>query len=521
MNLFSYFERSCAQFPEATVLVVDGAAYTYAALDDCVCRVAHALGQHPDAPFVGIFSHRHVTAFTGVLAALKAGKAYVPLNPRFPMERNRQMLKHAGLKLLIVGADCEALVADLVKDWPEPLLLIFPDLDAARVASLALGPHRGLSTDDLAERLKETVDVGPEAWAYMLFTSGSTGVPKGVPIAHRNVAAYVDYLTERYAFNHEDRFSNTFDLTFDLSVHDMFLCWSHGAALYCLPDSVLLAPAKFLKQNSLTVWFSVPSIANMMSRLRMLKEDAFPLLRFSLFCGEPLSARIADQWQGAASQSIVENIYGPTEATIGISHYRWPKTEPDRHKAHNGILSIGKIFDSQDHRIITNGGQRAAPGEPGELHLGGSQVTTGYWNNPEKTQSHFVHLDGEGETLWYRTGDLVKEDGDGDLFFLGRSDFQVKIRGYRVELSEIDHVIGTFVASSEVVTIAYPIIEGSAQKVYAFIAGPATHTAAEIIAHCRGRLPDYMIPADVIFLDRFPLNSNGKVDRPALAHFLG
>ena len=205
--------------------------------------------------------------------------------------------------------------------------------------------------------------VDNNAPAYLLFTSGSTGTPKGVLVNQGNVTSYLDYVGPRYAINADDRCSQNFDLTFDLSVHDLFVCWDAGATLCPYPEQYL-APVSIINEKDLTVWFSVPSVVKFASKLGLLEPGAFPSLRLSLFCGEALSARLATLWEQAAPHSIVENIYGPTEATIAISHYRWDPVRSPR-ECPRGIVPIGWIFEGQQCCIVDDALSPLPAGEPG------------------------------------------------------------------------------------------------------------------------------------------------------------
>jgi non-ribosomal peptide synthetase component F len=296
----------------------------------------------------------------------------------------------------------------------------------------------------------------------------------------------------------------------------MFLAWSSGACLCPVPREVLMSPAKFIRDRALTVWFSVPSVAMMMRRLRMLKPDKLPGLRLSLFCGEPLPASLAQQWQAAAPNSVVENLYGPTEATIAISHYRW---DPDRspQQSRNGVTPIGETFPTQRAVIVDEEGLPVSAGQPGELCVTGSQVTTGYINAPEKTASQFVTVPGQGEAVWYRTGDRVLRDEQGCLHYLGRVDSQVQIRGHRVELQEIEHVLRQATGTELAFAVPSPLSEGGALGVRAVIGEPVTEDQRRrILEWCRASLPEYMAPQDVVECQNLPLNANDKIDRQAL-----
>jgi non-ribosomal peptide synthetase component F len=278
-----------------------------------------------------------------------------------------------------------------------------------------------------------------------------------------------------------------------------------------------MLPAKFIRDHGLTMWFSVPSVVALLSNMRLLQPRCFPSLRFSVFCGEPLAAAHAQQWQEAAPNSIVENLYGPTETTIAISHYRWdPSKSPQ--ECLNGIVPIGRVFDGQQSRVVNQ--ERSEVSETGELCLTGPQVTDGYWNNPEKTRRQFVCFPEIGETPWYRTGDLVKRGENGCLHYLGRIDQQVKIRGYRVELQEIELVLRKASGAQQVVAVAWPAVDGSAEGVVAFLSGGSNLDDLHILNRCREALPDYMVPRNIYRLEEMPLNNNGKNDRKQLLKLL-
>lgn len=521
-GLISGFVRSADRFADRAALVVDGKTFTYGLLGIEAARVANAIAilEPEPYPLAAVFAYRSLSAYSGILGILAAGKGYVPLNPKFPIERSRRMLLLSGCRVLVVGKEAFPQVAALLNGVDRSLTVLLPDVaDAGGLP--ALHPmHSFVTSDELpAGNSLMAYQPAPQSTAYLLFTSGSTGQPKGVPVSQSNVCSYIRYTCDRYQVNHYDRFSQEFDQTFDLSVHDMFVCWEKGACLFCVPERSVMAPAKFIRDSALTMWFSVPSVVGSLSRLRLLQPACFPSLRFSLFCGEPLPASYAQAWQEAAPNSIVENLYGPTEATIAIANYRWHPTKSPN-DCLNGIVPIGWTFEGQQEHILDQNRQPLGTGTIGELCLGGSQVTTGYWNNPEKTADQFIPLNGRQEPLWYRTGDLAMRNEQGCLFYMGRTDHQVKIRGHRVELQEIDEVLRKACGTSQVVSVAWPVRNGSADGVVAFVSGLTALDHGSVLGHCSEVLPEYMVPRKIYMLDDIPLNVNGKVDRHKLIQLL-
>lgn len=522
-GLLNGFAESAERFPHRPALLINGLEITYQALRRRVAQIAAAISQFEleQYPLGAILASRDATAYSGILAILASGKGYVPLNPKFPVERNRKMLARSGARVLIINDRSLSQLPKLLADFETPITIIAPESDDLDAFAELLPQHRFVSRTDLpdpsSDALHASVDAGMTA--YLLFTSGSTGEPKGVPISHSNVCSYVHATCDRYEVNEHDRVSQEFDLTFDLSVHDMFVAWHRGACLCCVPENSVMAPAKFIRDAHLTLWFSVPSVIGFLSRMRLLAPGSFPSLRYSLFCGEPLAAAYAQQWQEAAPNSIVENLYGPTETTIAITRFRWNNaTSPG--ECLNGIVPIGWVFKGQRAAVVGDDLLPVPRGAGGELCLAGSQVTQGYWNDPARTRQQFVRMPRDPNTLWYRTGDLVSEAADGCLRYLGRIDDQVKVRGYRVELQEIEGVLRRACGASQVAAVPWPVSGGNAEGIVAFVSGISRIDLDETLRLCKEILPDYMIPRKIHQLEEMPLNPNGKMDRKKLAKYL-
>jgi amino acid adenylation domain-containing protein len=521
-TLRSGFLESVARFPDRTALEVEGQAFTYAELGERAESLAATLYKAavPGAPaLTAVLGQRSAWAFAGILGALFRGDGYVPLNPAFPVERTRQMLERSGCRALIVDAAGRRQLEELLEGFPGALVLVLPEEEDVSELADSFPQHTVIGRKGLAPASEfEAKPVDENSVAYLLFTSGSTGIPKGVQVAHRNVVPFIASMTQRYAIDENDRFSQTFDLTFDLSVFDMFVAWERGACLCCPTQAQKMLPQKYVGQSRLTIWFSVPSTGALMKRLRMLKPGLYPHLRFSLFCGEALSIEIAEAWAAAAPNSIVENLYGPTELTIACTLYRWdPECSPG--ECELGVAPIGEPYPGMEVLVADDALREVAPGAPGELLMTGSQLTPGYLNDPEKTAAAFVTPPGQ-DRIFYRTGDRVRRsDGDRPMVYLGRMDNQIKIQGYRVELGEIEAAIREEAAVDVAVALGWPQTVAGADGVVAFVPGEGLDVSS-IQERLKARLPNYMAPREVRCIRDLPLNANGKVDRKALLGIL-
>ena len=512
-GLLTGFLGALRSHPSSPALEVDGTHLSYEELARHAAAIASQLTSGEAPSLVAVYGNRSLPAYAGVLAALMAGAGYVPLHPDFPAARSRAMLQRSGATAVIVGQEAIAGLAALL-EVETPLAVVMPASESTEELAKRYPRHRFTSASTLEPADPAPRRVADDDLAYLLFTSGSTGSPKGVPIRHGNVLPYVEYVSKRYSIGPRDRASQTFDLTFDLSVHDLFVTWSGAACLVSVPERTLLGPAKFIRDSELTLWFSVPSVAMSMASLRMLKTGAFPALRASLFCGEPLPMQTASAWARAAPNSVVDNLYGPTEATIATTAFRWDEaTSPE--KCLNGLVPIGSSFAHQRAAVVTEG-RLAARGAPGELWLAGPQVCSGYWQDEEKTAAQFVSLTEDPGTRWYRSGDLAHEDEERCLYFRGRLDTQVKVLGHRIELQEIEGALRRAADCEFVVALPWPVRDGLAQGIVAFLGGSAPSGDEEILAASALELAPYMVPSRLIRLPELPLNPNGKVDRRAL-----
>ncbi len=354
----------------------------------------------------------------------------------------------------------------------------------------------------------------PERTAYIIYTSGSTGTPKGVMVSVANVNAFLAIMRDRYALTGDDRLSQASELTFDVSVFDMFMAWGAGASVNVVPKSQLMAPRDFIRDKALTVWSSVPSIAIFTDRLKMLAPGVFPHLRHSLFAGEALPEAAAMAWRRVAPHSSVENLYGPTEATVVCLGCEFKGSEditPGR-----GIVATGRPFAGVDAAILAEDLSRADTGTPGQLAVSGGQIAQGYLDDEALTAQRFPTIDGK---RWYLTGDLEYGDERGVFHLLGRIDNQVKVNGHRVELEEIESRLRAHASTDAVVAVPWPFLLGSARGIVAFVSDSSV-PLLQLQQALKRDLPHYMVPNEIRNLDKIPLGPSGKFDRKALAALL-
>ncbi|SEC38678.1 amino acid adenylation domain-containing protein [Streptomyces sp. 3213] len=504
-TLYEWFAGSVAEFPDHVALEIGTERLTYRELHDAAERIAAGLltAGHGVPQRIGLLAERSVLAYAGYLAAQLLGTTVVPLNPAFPAARNAAIVTAGDLDLVLV---------ERIGRETATLALPTPVVPLTHTPTAAEG--NGVPAPRPA---------GPESIAYVLFTSGSTGTPKGVPIRHSNVSAYLSHVIPRYELGPGSRMSQTFDLTFDLSVFDMFAAWGSGAALIVPTRRDLMAPVRWAAEAELTHWFSVPSLVSFARRMRALTPGSLPALRWSLFCGEPLTLQQAEAWAAAAPMSTLENLYGPTELTISCAEFRLPRKVAEWPRPANGTVPIGTLYPGLSHLVLDAEGR---PADDGELVVRGAQRFPGYLDPRNNTDRFLLHDGDAGPAVphsgdapitadhWYRTGDRVARQ-DGQLIHLGRMDQQVKVRGYRIELGEIEAVLREQAGVREAIVVAVQDARGDL-SLEAVCTGLDLQTE-QIMSALHSQLPEYMIPRSMTVFDELPLNINGKIDRQTVA----
>lgn len=470
---------------------------------------------------IGILAGASLETYAGIWAVARSDRTYIPLNADFPNDRLVSILSQTAPDTIIVDRRhidrAIGLSAHISK--PTRFLIAEKEIDAPHAADqrhefLAI---RNAAGEDFPRDGINDADATP---LYIMSTSGSTGEPKKIAIPRSNVVDYLKAIDGIFDFQPEDRFSHFFRLSFDLSVHDIFVTWAVGGCLHVPGARGLLDPVAFARRHRLTVWFSVPSLLNLAMMARKLVPETLPDLRHALFCGEALSFESAEAFQASAPMATVTNLYGPTEATIAITQYRLPQAnQVERQRP--AFVPIGKPFPGQEAIIVEPDLSVVPACGRGELLLGGSQLAPGYLDNAAQTEEAFVDrvYPGFENKRWYRTGDIVMASDNG-LVFLGRSDSQVKLRGHRIELGEIEAILRQLAETPLAVVIAYPPFgPGPADKLLAFLMPP--HKATQDVRKAmRAHLPAHMRPARIVTLDRPMesfLNANQKVDRSKIA----
>jgi amino acid adenylation domain-containing protein len=498
-TLHSWFTASAHRYPDEIALVVAGQQWTYLELDRVARSVAAAVAAAtPRRPArVGLLAAQSMAAYAGYLGVVRGGHAVVPMNVDYPAERNRQLVEVAGL---------DALIVDDGRDPGFANGLDVPVIEFGREAAERASRARPAGTVDDAD--------DPQQVAYILFTSGSTGVPKGVPIRHRQLDPFIRYQLDRYGVGPGCRLSQTFGLTFDPSVFDMVVAWGSGATLVVPSRAEVIDPVGFVNDHALTHWYSVPSIVSWVHAAGSLEPGSLPTLRRSLFAGEQLTLEQAGAWSDAAPHSTIENLYGPTELTITVTAYQLPADRAAWPQTPNATVPIGPVYPHLEHRI-----------DPltGELQVRGPQRFDGYLD-PADNVGRFWDPDAAldpvaaegggpvGDAAWYRTGDRVS-DMDGDLVHLGRLDDQVKIMGRRLELGDVESALRRWAGVGDVVVVAGPGPTGEPQLT-AVYTGTAV-AVGELRSRLLPNLPIHMVPARFVHVAALPLNTNGKIDRQA------
>ncbi|MEH1937180.1 MAG: amino acid adenylation domain-containing protein [Nostoc sp.] len=501
-TLVEIFEQQVAKNPNNLALVFESCTkgnreqgignsnglktLTYQQLNQKANQLAHYLIQNyqiqPES-LIGICVERSLEMIIGVLGILKAGGAYVPIDPNYPKERIGFMLKDSGTLVLLTQSFL---------------------LDQLPIANLE-NPCRIICLDEetFTEALKEnpSLQSTPNDLAYVIYTSGSTGRPKGVMIEHRAIVNLSLAWAETFQVQHDNRLLQFGSFSFDLSVAEIATTFVTGACLY-LANKETLLPSQtlvdFLTDHKISHGFLSPSA------LSVLPQATLPDLQCLTVGGEACSAELVAQW-GVGRRLF--NCYGPTESTVNAAI---ALCHPNGKKP-----PIGQPLSNIRIYILDAHNQPLPPGIPGELCIAGVGLARGYLNRPDLTAEKFIKIDLFGKTeRIYKTGDLARWRVDGNLEYLGRIDDQIKLRGFRIELGEIESILLQHPSVKEAIVTLYKT--ESNQSLIAYLTGITTDLSAQLKNHLKSRLPDYMIPAQIIVLNELPLTPNSKIDRKAL-----
>lgn len=460
---------------------------------------------------VGLYLKKSVDSIAALFGALKAGAAYVPVDPDAPVERCAYILDNCAVRVIVTEARLEAaLVAELERLGATPRLIVLDEESDAQAQSGRLAP--ALDRLDAAEPAPKASPVSTELddLAYILYTSGSTGRPKGVMLTHRNALSFVDWCSETFEPSARDVFSSHAPLHFDLSILDVYVPIKHGARLVLISeqlgkDPTALAPV--IAEQGITMWYSTPSILSLLANYGKLERFDYSALRVVNFAGEVFPIPQLRAIKAAWKSPRYFNLYGPTETNV-CTYYEIPEQIPD---SQTEPFPIGRICVPNRGRVVNLDGADVPTGEIGELVVNGPNVMVGYWNLPDNNARAFL-VDEIGER-WYHTGDLVIESDDGVYLYRGRRDRMVKRRGYRVELGEIEAALSRHPSIRESAVVAVDD-GGNGLKVRAYFSA-RNGDRPSIIAlkqFCSEHLPRYMIPDTFGLLDSLPRTSTDKID---------
>lgn len=507
--------------PEAGAVVLKDQTLTYGELDALSNQLARLLKEVGcrKGDRVCLLMPKSPMAIVGILGIYKADCVYVPLDPSCPAPRLSRIIGACENRWLLAAGPVAGLLDEL--------------LDKERFrGSIAIGwmdEEPATGGDIRAEFSLDDILNCPKAppWyqnrrqdaAHILFTSGSTGHPKGVVITHANVIAFVEWAKRHFAINASDRLSGHPPLHFDMSVFDIFGTFAAGAELHLASLEMNVLPnklAEWIRTSRLTQWFSVPSVLNYMAKFDVVRFNDFPSLRRLLWAGEVLPTPTLIYWMERLPHATFTNLYGPTETTIASSYYTVPKC-PENGRA---AIPIGSACDGEELLVLDEALRPVQGGEVGELYIRGVGLSPGYWGDAGKTQEVFLRDPNgadPGDRI-YKTGDLARLGDDGLAYFVGRTDSQVKSRGHRIELGEIEAALNAMDCLKECAVVAIPTNEFGGTLICCAYAPSVDRgvTPAALRMELAKALPNYMIPSRWMVFRELPKNSNGKIDRRRL-----
>lgn len=515
LPLHAGFVSAAARRPDHVAVVDPGhGELDYAALEQLSARLRdrlRAMGVGPGER-VGLHLHKSADSVAAILAVLRSGAAYVPVDPKAPASRNGYIFANCRVAVVVGEASVrEAVLGTMAEHGHRASWLSLGELGGGVALQQALAAVAGEEGEAPA-----TADhaSAPDDLAYILYTSGSTGRPKGVMLSHRNAGRFVDWCHENFQPRDDDRFSSHAPFHFDLSILDLYTPLTHGATLVLVGEDTGKDPqglAALIEEQRLTVWYSTPSILALLAQYGELGSRDLSALRLLLFAGEVFPMPHLRKLREQLPAPRYCNLYGPTETNVCTWFELPPADDPGRDEPY----PIGAPCAHYDALVVDPSGEPVTAGDEGELLIAGDGVMQGYWELPERTAQAFLDR-GDGRR-WYRTGDLVDDIGSGCLRYVGRRDRMVKKRGYRVELGEIEVSLYRRQDIVEAAVVAAPDAAGDL-KVHAHLVveGGGRTSIIKLKSFCASQLPVYMVPDFFHFHETLPKTSTDKTDYQAL-----
>lgn len=500
ITVLDFLKNSYKNYPDKPACIDDDGSITYKELYELSCNVASNLhGLISTGTPVPVVMKKSCTALTILWGIIKAGGCYCVIDSNQPKVRIESILNTLSAKFVIAGADSLKKLSDISLD------IISPEELISNVKS-----NEDTSSSTVAN--SEIIDTDP---LYVMFTSGSTGVPKGVLVNHRSVVDFITEFTELFGFNKNDVIGNQAPWDFDVSVKDIFSAARVGATLRLIPKKYFSLPVDLVnlldRDKVTTLTWAVSALVILSSR-GALDKLAPRYINKVLFSGEVMPVNQYNIWRKLYPNALFVNVYGPTEITCNCTYHIVEGLYSE-----DSVIPAGKAFKNERVFLLDDNDNLVSPdkkNELGEICVTGTCVTMGYYNNPEETNKRFVQnpLNKLYNETIYRTGDLAYYNENNDLVYASRKDFQIKHMGHRIELTEIERCIN----SNDSVHMSCLLFQD--EKIIAFVEGDITEK--ELVSMMRKVLPVFMIPQEFHFIDSMPFNNNGKIDRKALAAML-
>jgi amino acid adenylation domain-containing protein len=506
--LHQLLDLSACGFPDKpAVEESDGGSIRYNELAGLSDRLRDRLRQMKVRPDdrVGLCLRKSADAVASLFGIMKTGAAYVPVDPTAPASRNAFIFSDCAVKVVIVEARLEnGLRQRFSQIGFAPQLIVLNGVGAGVPLAQAL---EQLNMVEPAPTEPSSFP-GPSQLAYILYTSGSTGQPKGVMLSHDNAVCFIDWCSATFEPNEHDRFSSHAPFHFDLSILDIYVSLKHGATLVLVEEQLGKDPmrlAAWIAEKKITIWYSAPSILSLLAQFGKLEQRDYSSLRLVLFAGEVFPIKYLKLLKSLWRHPRYFNLYGPTETNV-CTFYEVPQAIPESQVE---PVPIGKACPYCEPLVVDELGNEVARGNEGELCIAGASVLEGYWDLPERTAKAFLP---RCDIRWYRTGDIVVELPDGNYKFLGRRDRMIKKRGYRIELGEIEAALYRHPAIKEVAVLAFPGIDGVPIKAFTTTRNGSKLSIIELKKFCSENLPLYMVPDSFCFLESLPKTSTDKID---------